>query len=293
MSTKTGDALRIPVLADTGDSKSKLAELQKSLVKASEATEELIDSMEGLTDETKAALKAQLAEAKQAEAAAEAAAQAHKDAVADLDAKKIALREARLAVEESSGAEKKAAQEARKAASIALRDAELVAESKRQESAAALQASKDATEAYQTSSKKIVSDQKAAARQIEETYRRFGLVSEETGKKRIAAEREALEVLKKSGASANIVAAATEETNKRVTKIYKSMGVTAKRTFDEIARHASKQLKSIGDGMKSAGSSLSMKVTAPVTLGLGGILKWGRRFRVGHGQRPCAAPRHG
>lgn len=108
----------------------------------------------------------------------------------------------------------------------------------------------------------------------EKAMRSLGIKSEQVANNQIAHLRQSFAQLKNSGAaSTKEIARAYENMQNRIQRINAQIGREGKRTFQKLAQDASAQLRKVGDGMTSIGSSLSLRVTAPITLGLGSALK--------------------
>lgn len=108
----------------------------------------------------------------------------------------------------------------------------------------------------------------------EGAMRSLGIKSEQVADNQIAHLRQSFQQLKNSGAaSTQEIARAYQNMQAKIARINAQIGREGARTFQKLAQDASAQLRKVGDGMSSIGSSLSLRVTAPITLGLGSALK--------------------
>lgn len=108
----------------------------------------------------------------------------------------------------------------------------------------------------------------------EKAMRALGVKSEQVADNQIAHLRSSFAQLKASGAaSTKEIARAYQNMQAKIARINAQIGRDGRRTFQQLANDASAQLRKIGDGMSSAGRSLTMRVTAPVTVGFGAALK--------------------
>lgn len=270
MSTKSSKGIRIPIFADTGDSKKDTAALAETLKNLAFASDEAIEALDSVSDKSKAAFKAARDEAKATSEAASAAAAAFDESKADLEEKKRLYEDAKQAVQDAAAEDKAAAREARDAAKAAVTDAMKVVAAKKSESQAALAASKSAGDAAASAMAKIQHEATGAEREVSAAFRTLGVKSDAAAERQKQKWDAAFDVIRKSGtSSAADIARAQEALEKKFGNAFKRMAETAK-----------KHLDSIGNGLKSAGSTMSMAVTAPVTLGLGGLVKMAGDFET-------------
>lgn len=128
---------------------------------------------------------------------------------------------------------------------------------------------KRAWEAYQAEVRSANASIGKDVRTLEDHYRELGVVSEAAAAKQIAGIRETANVLRASASGPKEIARITAAEGEKIKAVYTSIGVHAKKTFEEMAA----QTRQLGEGMRSIGSSMSWKITAPIMLGFGGGLK--------------------
>lgn len=118
----------------------------------------------------------------------------------------------------------------------------------------------------------------------EKAMRSLGIKSEQVANNQIAHLRQAFVQLKTSGAaSTKEIERAYQNMQNRIQRINAQIGREGARTFRQLAQDASAQLRKVGDGMSSIGGSLSIRATAPITLGLGAMVREAGNFEQAMG----------
>lgn len=126
-----------------------------------------------------------------------------------------------------------------------------------------------AWEAFEAEEKRINASIGKDVRTLEDRYQELGLVSVASGEKQIASIKETANALRSAANGPKELARITKAEGDKIKAVYTSIGVHVRKTVAEM----SAQTRKLGEGMRSIGGSMSWQVTAPITLGLTGMMK--------------------